>query len=39
MNVGFNFRGIEYLAERRNYLQGITLVERVCGICSNVHAL
>lgn len=39
MNVGFNFRGIEYLAERRNYLQDITLVERVCGICSNVHAL
>jgi Ni,Fe-hydrogenase III large subunit len=39
MNVGFNFRGIEYLAERRNYMQGITLVERVCGICSNVHSL
>jgi Ni,Fe-hydrogenase III large subunit len=39
MHIGFNFRGIEYLAERRNYLQGITLVERVCGICSNVHAL
>jgi Ni,Fe-hydrogenase III large subunit len=39
MTIGFNFRGIEYLAERRNYLQGITLVERVCGICSNVHAL
>lgn len=39
MHLGFNFRGIEYLAERRNYLQGITLVERVCGICSNVHSL
>jgi Ni,Fe-hydrogenase III large subunit len=39
MNIGFNFRGIEYLAERRNYLQTITLVERVCGICSNVHSL
>ena len=39
MNVGFNFRGIEYLAERRNWLQDITLVERVCGICSNVHSL
>ncbi|HEY0308696.1 MAG TPA: nickel-dependent hydrogenase large subunit [Acidobacteriaceae bacterium] len=39
MHVGFNFRGIEYLAERRNYMQGITLVERVCGICSNVHSL
>jgi len=39
MHIGFNFRGIEYLAERKNYIQGITLVERVCGICSNVHAM
>jgi ech hydrogenase subunit E len=39
MTIGFNFRGIEYLAERRNYLQDIALVERVCGICSNVHSL
>lgn len=39
LHVGFNFRGIEYLAERRNYFQAITLVERVCGICSNVHSL
>ena len=39
MTIGFNFRGIEYLAERRNYLQDITLVERVCGICSHVHAM
>lgn len=39
MNIGFNFRGIELLAEKRNYLQCITLVERVCGICSNVHSL
>ena len=39
MHVGFNFRDIEYLAERRNYQQIISLVERVCGICSNVHSL
>ncbi len=39
LQVGFNFRGIEYLAERRNYIQVIALVERVCGICSNVHTL
>ncbi len=39
MTIGFGFRGIEYLAERRNYLQDITLVERVCGICSNVHTM
>ena len=37
--VKYNFRGIEWLAERRNYHQAITLVERVCGICSNVHTL
>ena len=37
--IGFNFRAIELLAQRRNYIQDITLVERVCGICSNVHTL
>ncbi|NMB88447.1 MAG: hydroxyacid dehydrogenase [Chloroflexi bacterium] len=37
--IGFNFRSIELLAQRRNYLQDLTLVERVCGICSNVHTL
>ena len=39
MHIGFNFRGIEYLAERKNYIQVIPLVERVCGICSNTHAM
>jgi len=39
LRVGFNFRGIEYLAERRNFTQVIALMERVCGICSNVHTL
>ena len=39
LHIGFNFRGIEYLAERRNYFQVIALMERVCGICSNVHTL
>ncbi len=39
LKVGFNFRGIEYLAERRNYIQDIALLERICGICSNVHTL
>jgi Ni,Fe-hydrogenase III large subunit len=37
LHVGFNFRGIEHLAETRNYIQVIALMERVCGICSNVH--
>jgi len=39
IEVGFNFRAIEWLAERKNYTQALTLVERVCGICSNVHTL
>jgi len=39
ITVGFNFRAIEWLAERKNYAQDLALVERVCGICSNVHTL
>ena len=39
LNIGFNFRGIEQLAETRNYIQVIALMERVCGICSNIHTL
>jgi Ni,Fe-hydrogenase III large subunit len=39
LKIGFNFRGIEHLAETRNYVQVIALMERVCGICSNVHTL
>lgn len=39
IEVGFNFRGIEWLAERKNYVQNLALMERVCGICSNVHTL
>lgn len=39
IEVGFVLRGIELLAQRRNYIQDITLVERVCGICSNIHTL
>ena len=39
IEVGFVHRGIELLAQRRNYIQDLTLVERVCGICSNVHTL
>jgi Ni,Fe-hydrogenase III large subunit len=39
LKVGFNFRGIEWLAERKNITQSIALLERVCGICSNVHSM
>jgi Ni,Fe-hydrogenase III large subunit len=39
LNIGFNFRNMEHLAEGRNHVQVITLMERVCGICSNVHTM
>jgi Ni,Fe-hydrogenase III large subunit len=39
LHIGFNFRGIEHLAETRNYYQVIALMERVCGICSFIHTL
>ena len=37
--IGYNYRGIEKLAMERNWIQTITLVERVCGICSHSHAM
>jgi Ni,Fe-hydrogenase III large subunit len=39
IKVGFNFRGIEWLALRKNITRCIALFERVCGICSNVHSM
>ena len=39
LHIGFNFRGIEHLAETRNYVQVVALMERVCGICSFIHTL
>jgi Ni,Fe-hydrogenase III large subunit len=39
IKIGFNFRAIEWLAERKTYTQNLALFERVCGICSNVHTL
>lgn len=37
LRLGYNHRGIEKLAESRNYIQNIYLMERICGICSNAH--
>lgn len=39
LKVGFDFRGIEWLAQRKNITKCIALLERVCGICSNVHSM
>ncbi|RLE52735.1 MAG: NADH dehydrogenase subunit [Candidatus Methanomethylicota archaeon] len=39
IKVGYNHRGIEKLAESMTYDQVVYLVERICGICSNIHPL
>jgi Ni,Fe-hydrogenase III large subunit len=39
VSVGFSFRGIELLLQKRNWMDAVTLVERVCGICSNTHSM
>ncbi len=38
VRLGYVHRGIEKGAETRNYVQAAYLVERICGICSHVHA-
>lgn len=37
--LGFVHRGMEKGIESRNWTQGLYLMERVCGICSHVHAM
>jgi ech hydrogenase subunit E len=37
--LGYVHRGLEKLAEIRDHTQMIQIVERVCGICSFLHAL
>lgn len=39
INIGYNHRGHEWLAEKKTYEQIPFLVERICGICSNSHPL
>jgi ech hydrogenase subunit E len=38
MRLGYVHRGIEKGAEVRNWTQNLYLFERICGICSHVHA-
>lgn len=38
IRIGYAHRGIEALAQTRNLVQAIYLVERICGICSHSHA-
>jgi len=37
--LGYVHRGLEKLAEIKDYHQMIQVVERVCGICSKIHAM
>ncbi|TXT53814.1 MAG: Membrane-bound hydrogenase subunit alpha [Candidatus Thorarchaeota archaeon] len=37
VNIGYNHRGIEKLAEQKTFTQILYLVERICGICSATH--
>jgi ech hydrogenase subunit E len=37
--LGYVHRGLEKLADSRDVLQMLQVVERVCGICSMIHAL
>lgn len=37
--IGYVHRGLEKLAETKEYTQNVFLVERVCGICSFMHAM
>jgi ech hydrogenase subunit E len=37
--IGYMHRGIEKAAERNPYVNNVFLCERICGICSFIHAL
>lgn len=37
VQLGYNHRGVEKLAEAKSYDQILFLVERICGICSTSH--
>ncbi len=38
VRLGYAHRGIEKATEQRNYTQDLYLLERICGICSHIHA-
>jgi ech hydrogenase subunit E len=39
VRLGYAHRGIEKAAESRTWVQNLYLFERVCGICSHIHAM
>lgn len=38
VRLGYAHRGIEKATESQNWIQNLYLLERICGICSHVHA-
>ncbi|GAB4574928.1 MAG: nickel-dependent hydrogenase large subunit [Anaerolineae bacterium] len=39
VRLGYVHRGIEKGVESRNWVQNLYMLERICGICSHVHAM
>ncbi|MBE2267381.1 MAG: nickel-dependent hydrogenase large subunit [Anaerolinea sp.] len=39
VRLGYAHRGIEKATESRNWIQNLYLLERICGICSHIHAM
>ena len=39
IELGYNHRGIEKIAEMKSYDQVVFLIERICGICSTSHPI
>lgn len=39
VRLGYVHRGIEKATETRSWVQNLYLLERICGICSHIHAL
>ena len=39
VRLGYVHRGIEKAVESRSWIQNLYLLERICGICSHIHAL
>ncbi len=37
--IGYCHRGLEKLAEKKDFLQDVYLIERICGICSFMHSM
>ena len=39
VHLGYAHRGIEKAVEQRSWIQSMYLLERICGICSHIHAM